>query len=123
MALLFSFCMPPSYAFQEGLLINRPSEKSILPKQTNILNKYNFNLTDFQIIGFLIIEWNFIRKGIMYQKKCVYLHPKIDKRNVEQCGKHLYCPKLKFRQNNPEDKIQSGFLLFRVCFGLCHYIS
>ena len=89
MALLFSFCMPPSYAFQEGLLFNRPSEKSILPKQTNILNKYNFNLTDFQIIGFLIIEWNFIRKGIMYQKKCVYLHPKSTRVMSVRCKKSI----------------------------------
>ena len=68
MALFFFFCDPPSYAFQEGLLFNRPSEKSILPTKTNILNKCNFNLTDFQIVGFLIIELNFILKGIMYQK-------------------------------------------------------
>ena len=52
---------------------------------------------------------NFILKGITYQKKCVSLHPEIDARKVEQCGKHLYCPKLKFRQKYPEDKIPMPF--------------
>lgn len=39
---------------------------------------------------------------------CIFA-AKIDTRKVEQCGKHLYCPKLKFRQKYPEDKIPMPF--------------
>ena len=61
----------------------------------------------------------------MYQKKCVYLHPKIDKRNVEQCGKHLYCPKLKFRQIISRGQDTDAFCFFEyvLAYRLCVSLS
>ncbi len=56
------------------------------------------------------------KKHQVSKKMCIFA-AEIDTRKVEQCGKHLYCPKLKFRQKNPEDKIPMPFV-FRVCIGL-----
>lgn len=47
---------------------------------------------------------------------CIFA-TEIDTRKVEQCGKHLYCPKLKFRQKIQRTRYRC-LLLFRVCIGL-----
>lgn len=61
---------------------------------------------------------NFVPKGVVYQKKCVYLQPKIDERKVEQCGKHLYGPNCEFARF-----ILRTLILMPFCFSCMYWHS
>ena len=52
----------------------------------------NIGLPDFSLsqgVDFFISEKNFILKGIVYQKKCVYLHPKSTRVMSVRCKKSI----------------------------------
>ncbi len=70
----------------------------------------------FKVLDSLHLKRTLSQRHRVSKKMCIFA-AEIDARKVEQCGKHLYCPKLKFRQKIQRTRYRC-LLLFRVCIGL-----
>lgn len=117
MALFFFFCDPPSYAFQEGLLFNRPSEKSIIPTEDQQSDWIQLQFARLSICWFPYNWMEFYPKRHQLSEIMCIFASKIDKRNVEQwesiCTVRSWrFPKLSRWQDT------DACCFFRVCVGL-----